>query len=111
RGLRADRARRWSASAGGNRRRRDPERASCASSVTAGNPKAAPHELPMRAAAPTARVEASNKGGVMATIVVGTDGSEAATAALEQAIALAKASSDQLVVVTAWRELRGDFGL
>ena len=44
-------------------------------------------------------------------IVVGTDGSESAAAALETAIELASASGDELVVVTAWRPLHGDFGV
>jgi nucleotide-binding universal stress UspA family protein len=47
----------------------------------------------------------------MGTIVAGTDGSAGAWAALEAALELAHESNDTLVVVTAWRELRGDFGL
>jgi nucleotide-binding universal stress UspA family protein len=47
----------------------------------------------------------------MSTILVGTDGSAAARAATAVALDLAKASGDEIVFVTAWRELRGDFGL
>src|SRR5262245_11795158 len=47
----------------------------------------------------------------MSTIVVGTDGSESAWRALEKALDLARALGDGLVLVTAWRELHGDFGL
>lgn len=47
----------------------------------------------------------------MDTIVVATDGSAAASAALAEAIELAKALGCRLVVVTVWRPLRGDFGL
>lgn len=47
----------------------------------------------------------------MDTIVVATDGSAAGTAALAEAIELAKATGDRLLVVTVWRPLQGDFGL
>ena len=47
----------------------------------------------------------------MTSIVVATDGSEAAGAALDEAIALAQATGDTLAVVTVWRALQGDFGL
>ena len=47
----------------------------------------------------------------MKGIVVATDGSTAATAALDEAIAIAKGTGDQLVVITVWRALQGDFGL
>ncbi len=47
----------------------------------------------------------------MGTIVAGTDGSAAARGALEAALELAHESNATLVIVTAWRELRGDFGL
>jgi len=45
------------------------------------------------------------------TILVATDGSAAAVEATKLASELARASGDELVFVTAWRELRGDFGL
>jgi len=44
-------------------------------------------------------------------IVVGDDGSEASIRARELACELARATHDEIVFVTAWRELRGDFGL
>jgi nucleotide-binding universal stress UspA family protein len=47
----------------------------------------------------------------MGAIVVGTDGSESARSALQTAIRLAHQLGDRLVLVTAWRELRGDFHL
>jgi nucleotide-binding universal stress UspA family protein len=47
----------------------------------------------------------------MGTIVVATDGSRAAGAALDEAIALARATGDRLSVITVWRALQGDFGL
>ncbi len=47
----------------------------------------------------------------METIVVGTDGSASAKAAVRAALKLARTSGDRIVFVTAWRELRGDFGL
>ena len=47
----------------------------------------------------------------MSLIVVATDGSSAAQAALEEAIALAHATGDTLAVVTVWRALQGDYGL
>lgn len=47
----------------------------------------------------------------MAAIVVATDGSRSATAALDEAIRLATATADTVVVVTVWRALQGDFGL
>jgi nucleotide-binding universal stress UspA family protein len=45
------------------------------------------------------------------TILVATDGSQAAQAALQVAIDLAKASGDKLVLVAVWHELRADFGI
>jgi nucleotide-binding universal stress UspA family protein len=45
------------------------------------------------------------------TILVATDGSEAAHSALQVAIDLAKASGDRLVLVAVWHELRADFGI
>ena len=47
----------------------------------------------------------------MGTLLVAVDGSPAAEAALDAALELAKATGDGVVLVTAWRELRGDFGL
>jgi nucleotide-binding universal stress UspA family protein len=43
-------------------------------------------------------------------VVVGTDGSAAAQAALETALSLAE-DDEPFVLVTAWQELTGDFGL
>jgi nucleotide-binding universal stress UspA family protein len=47
----------------------------------------------------------------MAAILVPTDGTESARAAMRVAFELARASGDPLLFVTVWRELRGDFGL
>jgi len=47
----------------------------------------------------------------MGVIVLATDGSEAAGAALEEAIALARETGDTLAVITVWRALQDDFGL
>jgi nucleotide-binding universal stress UspA family protein len=47
----------------------------------------------------------------VSVIVVGVDGSDAAKAATRVALELAGAAGDSIVFVTAWRELRGDFGL
>lgn len=47
----------------------------------------------------------------MRTIVVGVDGSSASKEATKVALELAQAAGDNLVFVTVWRELRGDFGL
>jgi nucleotide-binding universal stress UspA family protein len=44
-------------------------------------------------------------------LLVGTDGSEAAQAALKVAIELARARDDKLVLVAIWHELRADFGI
>jgi nucleotide-binding universal stress UspA family protein len=44
-------------------------------------------------------------------ILLATDGSESAAAASRVAVELAQATGDRLLVVTAWRELRGDFGV
>jgi nucleotide-binding universal stress UspA family protein len=43
--------------------------------------------------------------------MLATDGSESAEAATRVAIELAEATGDTLLVVTAWRELRADFGI
>lgn len=45
------------------------------------------------------------------TILVGTDGSAPAAAAIRFALELAAATGDRLLFVTAWRELRGSWGL
>jgi len=45
------------------------------------------------------------------TILLATDGSESAEAATEVALDLARTTGDDLIVVTVWRELRGDFGV
>ncbi len=47
----------------------------------------------------------------MSVIVVASDGSPAATAALDEAIAIAAATGERLAVITVWRALQGDFGL
>jgi nucleotide-binding universal stress UspA family protein len=47
----------------------------------------------------------------MSVIVVATDGSAAATAALDEAIEIARSTGDQLAAITVWRALQGDFGL
>jgi len=47
----------------------------------------------------------------MRTILVATDGSKAATAALDAAIGLAAETGDEIVAVTVWRALQGDYGL
>jgi nucleotide-binding universal stress UspA family protein len=44
-------------------------------------------------------------------ILVGTDGSPGAKAAVLAAAELARASGDDLLIVTVWHELHGDFGL
>jgi nucleotide-binding universal stress UspA family protein len=43
--------------------------------------------------------------------LVATDGSTAATAALDQAVALAAEIGDEVAAITVWRALQGDFGL
>lgn len=47
----------------------------------------------------------------MSVIVVATDGSPAADAAVDEAIALARETGDRLAIVTVWQALQGDFGL
>lgn len=47
----------------------------------------------------------------MREILVGTDGSPAANAALEEALALSLETGSGLAVITVWRALQGDFGL
>jgi nucleotide-binding universal stress UspA family protein len=47
----------------------------------------------------------------MTVLLVATDGSEAAQAALAEALALATASGSELAVVTVWRALQGDYGV
>jgi nucleotide-binding universal stress UspA family protein len=47
----------------------------------------------------------------MSTILVGTDGSATSQAAIRVALDLAQASGDDVLFVTAWRELQGDFGV
>lgn len=47
----------------------------------------------------------------VSAIVVGTDGSDTGRAAEDYAFGLARATGATVVVVTAWRELTGDFGL
>jgi nucleotide-binding universal stress UspA family protein len=45
------------------------------------------------------------------TILVGTDGSPGARTAVLAAAELARTSGDDLLIVTVWQELHGDFGL
>ena len=47
----------------------------------------------------------------MTVLLVATDGSEAARAALAEALALATASGSEVAVVTVWRALQGDYGV
>ncbi len=47
----------------------------------------------------------------MRLILVATDGSGAANAALAEAIAIARQTGDELAAITVWRALQGDFGL
>jgi nucleotide-binding universal stress UspA family protein len=47
----------------------------------------------------------------MAEILVAVDGSDSSAEALRVGLDLARARGDSIVFVTAWRELRGDFGL
>jgi nucleotide-binding universal stress UspA family protein len=47
----------------------------------------------------------------MGLILVGTDGSEAGTAALHQALELARTTGDTVLVATVWQALQGDYGL
>lgn len=47
----------------------------------------------------------------MREILVATDGSQAADAALDEALTLALATGSGIAVITVWRALQGDFGL
>lgn len=47
----------------------------------------------------------------MGVIVVATDGSASATAALDVATAIAAQTGDRLAIITVWRALQGDYGL
>jgi nucleotide-binding universal stress UspA family protein len=47
----------------------------------------------------------------MRVILVATDGSRVANAALDEAISLAAETGDAIAVITVWRALQGDFGL
>jgi nucleotide-binding universal stress UspA family protein len=47
----------------------------------------------------------------MSVILVATDGSAAADAALAESISLAAESGDEIVAITVWRALQGDFGV
>jgi nucleotide-binding universal stress UspA family protein len=47
----------------------------------------------------------------MRVILVATDGSGAASAALDAAISLAVETGDEIAAITVWRALQGDFGL
>jgi nucleotide-binding universal stress UspA family protein len=47
----------------------------------------------------------------MPALVVATDGSDAARAAVDAVIALAADTADEVVAITVWRALQGDYGL
>lgn len=47
----------------------------------------------------------------MEILLVATDGSPAADAALDAAVSLAAATGDRIAVITVWQALQGDFGL
>jgi nucleotide-binding universal stress UspA family protein len=47
----------------------------------------------------------------MSVILVATDGSEAASIALDEALSLAAEMGDRVAAITVWRALQGDFGL
>ena len=47
----------------------------------------------------------------MGVILVATDGSRVANAALDEAIAIAAETGDAIAAITVWRALQGDFGL
>jgi len=47
----------------------------------------------------------------MRVILVATDGSRAASAALDEAISLAAETGEGVAAITVWRALQGDFGL
>jgi nucleotide-binding universal stress UspA family protein len=47
----------------------------------------------------------------MRALLVATDGSRAAGAALDEAISLAAETRDEVLAITVWRALQGDFGL
>ena len=47
----------------------------------------------------------------MPVLLVATDGSLAAGAALDEAIRLAAETGDEIAAITVWRALQGDFGL
>jgi nucleotide-binding universal stress UspA family protein len=47
----------------------------------------------------------------MGTVVVAVDGSTPANAALDEALELTAETGDELLLVSVWRPLRGDFGI
>lgn len=47
----------------------------------------------------------------MGAIVLATDGSAAAAAALETALEIARGTGDRIAAITVWQALQGDFGL
>lgn len=47
----------------------------------------------------------------MRAILIATDGSRAASAALDEAIAIASETGGEVAAITVWRALQGDFGL
>jgi nucleotide-binding universal stress UspA family protein len=47
----------------------------------------------------------------MSQLVVATDGSPAARVALDEAIAIARETGDEIAAITVWRALQGDYGI
>lgn len=64
-----------------------------------------------RSGRPDARTDSVEHDPDMHEILVATDGSPAAAAALAEALALAAQTGDGIAVITVWRALQGDFGL
>lgn len=65
----------------------------------------------MEAAAPMPEPAPATTIYTMHEILVATDGSPAADAALDEALALAHETGSGIAVMTVWRALQGDFGL
>ena len=64
-----------------------------------------------KAVAPMHRPAAANTIYAMHEILIATDGSAAAGAALEEALTLALQTGSGVAAITVWRALQGDFGL
>ena len=47
----------------------------------------------------------------MRPLLIATDGSPAATSALDEAITLAAETHDEIAAITVWQALQGDFGV